>query len=135
MFFPEVPVTKIRVSAPAPYKNPTVIRASAAPNRKSGQSAHAELAHGVFSSMGTIFSVRPKCSHRWQQLSEGIPCEPFFPLQHSKTPRTPNLSKICPGDCLWRFEFGGLELVKIYRNLSENYRFSNLTNFYKFQSP
>ena len=25
-YFPEVPVTKIRVSAPAPYKNPTVIR-------------------------------------------------------------------------------------------------------------
>ena len=25
IFFPEVPVTKIRVSAPAPYKNPTVI--------------------------------------------------------------------------------------------------------------
>ena len=24
-YFPEVPVTKIRVSAPAPYKNPTVI--------------------------------------------------------------------------------------------------------------
>ena len=24
-FFPEVPVTKIRVSAPAPYKNPTAI--------------------------------------------------------------------------------------------------------------
>ena len=25
----------------------------------------------------------------------------IFPLQHLKTPRTPNLSKICPSDC-WR---------------------------------
>ena len=28
-------------------------------------------------------------------------CEPSFPLQHPKTSRAPNLSKICPGD---RFE-------------------------------
>ena len=43
-------------------------------------------------------------------------CEPFSPLQLPKTPRTPNLSKICPGDCFWGFQSGGLELVK---NLSK----------------
>ena len=26
------------------------------------------------------------------------------PLQHSKTSRTPNLSKICPGNCFWGFQ-------------------------------
>ena len=37
-------------------------------------------------------------------------CEPFFPLQHSKTPdETPKLSKICPSDCFWGFQSGGLK--------------------------
>ena len=40
-------------------------------------------------------------------------CEPFFPLQHSKTPKTPNLFKSCPSDCFWGFQLGGLKFVKI----------------------
>ena len=43
-------------------------------------------------------------------------CETFFPLQHSKTPRTPNLSKICPSDCFSGFQSGCPKFVK---NLSK----------------
>ena len=44
-------------------------------------------------------------------------CEPFFPLQHSKTPRTPNLSKISPDDCFLGFQSGGPKFVKICRKI------------------
>ena len=36
-------------------------------------------------------------------------CEPFSPLQPSKTPKTPNLSKICPGNC-WGVPVRGTEI-------------------------
>ena len=49
------------------------------------------------------------------------------PLQHSRSPRTPNLSKICPGD-----SFGGLEFVKI---CPKNVVCEMLTVFDKLQSP
>ena len=39
-----------------------------------------------------------------------------FPLTAFKTPRTPNLSKICPSDCFWGFQAGGQKFVK---NLSK----------------
>ena len=42
-------------------------------------------------------------------------CEPFSPLQPSKTPETPNLSKICPSNC-----FGvPVRGTEIWKNLSE----------------
>ena len=64
-----------------------------------------------------------------------IICEPWFPLQHSKMPRTLNLSRICPRDCFWGFQSGGLEFVKNCQNLSENYRFSNVDKFLTNSSP
>ena len=43
-------------------------------------------------------------------------CESFFTLQHSKMPRTPNLSKICPDDCFSEFQSAGPKFVE---NLSK----------------
>ena len=63
------------------------------------------------------------------------PCEPFSPLQPSKTPETPNLSEICPSDCFWGFQSGGLKFGKICQNLSENYRFSNFDKFFQISVP
>ena len=62
-------------------------------------------------------------------------CEPLTPLQPSKTPETPNLSEICPSDCFWGFQSGGLKFVKICQNLSENYRFSNFDEFFQISVP
>ena len=62
-------------------------------------------------------------------------CEPFFPLQHSKAPRTLNLSKICPSDCFWESQSGGLEFVKNLSNFVRNYRFSNFGKFLTNSSP
>ena len=69
----------------------------------------------------------------------GEACEPFFPLQHSKTPRTPNLSKICPDDCFSGFQSGGPKFVK---NLSKNWKttisgqiFNFSTNFWQIWVP
>ena len=56
-------------------------------------------------------------------------CEPFFPLQHSKTPRTPNLSKICPDDCFSGFPSGGRKFVQ---NLSKIWKFVWKLSFFKF---
>ena len=39
-------------------------------------------------------------------------CEPSSPLQHSKKPRTPNLSKNCPNDCFSGFQSKGPKFVK-----------------------
>ena len=62
-------------------------------------------------------------------------CEPFSPLQPSKTPETPNLSKICPSDCFGGFRSGGLKFGKICQKLSENYRFSNFWQIFPNFSP
>ena len=59
----------------------------------------------------------------------------FSPLQPSKTPETPNLSKICPSDCFGGFQSGGLKFGKICQNLSENYRFSNFDKFFQISVP
>ena len=53
-------------------------------------------------------------------------CEPSGPLQHSKMPRTPNLSKMCPDDRFSGFQSFVNNLSKISRkidNLSGNYVF------------
>ena len=55
----------------------------------------------------------------------------FSPLQHSKTPRTPNLSKICS----WGFQSGRLELVKKLSKFIRKLVFQISTIFDKFQSP
>ena len=39
-------------------------------------------------------------------------CEPAIPLQHSKRPRTPNLSKICSSDCFLRVPVKGTEICQ-----------------------
>ena len=64
-----------------------------------------------------------------------LSCEPFSPLQPSKTPETPNLSQICPSDCFGGFQSGGLKFGKICQNLSENYRFSNFDKFFQISVP
>ena len=50
-------------------------------------------------------------------------------------PETPSLSKICPGDCSWGFQSGGLKFGKICQNLSENYRFSKFDKFFQISVP
>ena len=47
------------------------------------------------------------------QQTWGLELRTLFPLQHSKTPRTPNLSKICPDDCFSGFQSGDPKLSKI----------------------
>ena len=63
-------------------------------------------------------------------------CEPFSALQHSKTPETPNLSKICPGDCFWGVPVWG---TKIWKKLSNFVRklpfFQVLTIFFQIFVP
>ena len=53
--------------------------------------------------MRDINGEKEKTSRYWWSFSRlvfhGLPPLDFFPLQHSKTPRTPNFSKICPDDC------------------------------------
>ena len=55
---------------------------------------------------------------------------PFPPLQPSKTPETPNLSKICPSDCFGGFQSGGLKFGKTCQKFEKNGNFR--TNFDKF---
>ena len=60
-------------------------------------------------------------------IQEAQVCEHSAPLQHSKTPQTPNLFKICPDDC-----FSGLqsEELNFVSTLSKFVRCcSILTNF------
>ena len=58
---------------------------------------------------------------------------PFPPLQRSKTPETPNLSKICPSDCFWGFQSGGLKIGKICQNFEKKKKktviFGQILNF------
>ena len=76
----------------------------------------------------TLLSPIRKVGTRSRAVStQVLRCEPFFPLQHSKTPRTPNLSKICPSDRFWGFQTGGLKFVK---NLS---KFVRKLPFFKFR--
>ena len=60
------------------------------------------------------FSVTPRQTPPKNGITERFfrnsSCEPFFPLQHSKTPRNPNLSKICPDDC-----FSGFQSVGVFQ--------------------
>ena len=74
-------------------------------------------------------------SFDWAPSNSSEPCKPFSPLQPSKTPETPNLSEICPSDCFWGFQSGGLKFGKICQNLSENYRFSNFDKFFQISVP
>ena len=39
-------------------------------------------------------------------------CEPFFPLQHSKTQICRPEPQFCPSDCFWGLQSGGLKFVK-----------------------
>ena len=83
-----------------------------------------QFSRRCFHEKGLNQKTREGCGCFWA-------CEPFSPLQPSKTPETPNLSKICPSDCFGGFQSGGLKFGKICRqNLSENYLFR--TNFDKF---
>ena len=66
-----------------------------------------------------------------------MPSEPLFCLQLSKTPRTPNLSKICPGDCFWGFHpigWTGICQQKLSRFVREH-RFSDFYRFLTNFSP
>ena len=67
-------------------------------------------------------------------------CKPSGLLRHSKLPRTPSLSNICPVGCFWGFQSGGPKFVKKncrrIENLSGNCRFSDVRQiFHKFGSP
>ena len=59
---------------------------------------------------------RENCEQKFCEQT-GVSCETFFHLQHPKTPRTPNLSKICPSDCFWGFQSGGQKFEKSCQNL------------------
>ena len=82
----------------------------------------------------TVSKKAPTVSKKASPFSI-LPCEPFFPLHHSKTPETPNLSKICPSDCFWGFQSGGRKFEKICQNLSENCCFSNFDKFFQIFVP
>ena len=69
---------------------------------------------------------RTMCPSNWTYS-----CEPFSPLQHSKTPRTPNLSKVCPDDCFSGFQSGGPKFVK---NLSNNWKLAISGQIFKFSA-
>ena len=56
-------------------------------------------------------------------------------LRHSQTPRTPDLSKICPSYCFGGFQSGGQKFEKNCQNLSENYGCSNFDNFFQILDP
>ena len=65
-------------------------------------------------------------------------CKPFFSLPHSKTPRTPNLSKIYPDDCFSGFQSGDPNLQQMSKNWKttisgKNFNFS--TNFRRIWVP
>ena len=62
-------------------------------------------------------------------------CEPFSPLQPSKTPETPNLSKICPSDCFGGFQSGGLKFGKICQNLKNGNFRTKFDKSFQIQSP
>ena len=69
-------------------------------------------------------------------LSDTQCCEPFFPLQHSKTPRTPNLSKICPSDCFWGCQSGGQKFAKKNCQNLKNHNFqTKFDNFFQIFDP
>ena len=55
-------------------------------------------------------------------------CEPIILLQHSKTPRTPNVQNLSQRLCLGVAVRGGPKFDKICQNVSENCRFSNFKN-------
>ena len=55
-----------------------------------------------------------------------LACEPSGPLQHSKSPPTPNLSSICPNDC-----FSGFQSVSKFVQKIEQRRFPD--KFSKFR--
>ena len=62
-------------------------------------------------------------------------CEPFSPLQPSKTLETPNLSKICPSDCFGGFQSGGLKFGKICQNLKNGNFRTNFDKFFQISVP
>ena len=83
-------------------------------------------------------SRKTQKSWKWagkKQILTNFSKFPFSPLQRSKTPETPNLSKICPSDCFGGFQSGRLKFGKICQNLSENYRFSNFDKFFQISVP
>ena len=59
-----------------------------------------------------------------------FPLTAFKNTPNTKTTRTPNLSKICPYDCFWGFQSGGLNFVKKICQTFEKRQFR--TNFDKF---
>ena len=75
-----------------------------------------------------VYALSRRDSRRcWMVLC----CEPFSPLQPSKTPETPNLSKICPSDCFGGFQSGGLKFGKICLNLKNGNFRTNFDNFFQ----
>ena len=60
---------------------------------------------------------------------------PFPPLQPSKTPETPNLSKICPSDCFGGFQSGGLKFGKICQNLKNGNFRTIFDKFFQISVP
>ena len=75
---------------------------------------------------------RCNVSKHYKVALDILNCETSHPLQHSKMPRTPNLSKMCPDDCFSGLQSRDPNFSKICRNiekLSRNRKFSFLTNF------
>ena len=81
--------------------------------------------HTTAPKMITKHTLRDACFGATTLKTKKI-CKPLFPLQHSKTPWTPNLSKVCPSGGFWGFQSGGLEFVKdfskfVKRTFSTNF--------------
>ena len=77
----------------------------------------------------------PQSTKSWEfEHLERYQREPFFPLQHSKAPRNPNLSKICPAIVLGGSS-QGLEFVKLCRNLKNGNFRTNVDKFLTNSSP
>ena len=58
----------------------------------------------------------------------------LFPLKAFKNAPNPNLSNICPSDCVWRFQSGGLEFVEHLSNFVRAVRGKWVRKGYSFSA-
>ena len=90
--------------------------------------ARENLPRAIFLPQKMFWVLGARCFQNYV-TKNAYDCEPFSPSQRSKTPRTPNLFKICPSDCFSGFRSRGVKFVK---NLSKFEKRQFRTNFDKF---
>ena len=59
----------------------------------------------------------------------------LFPLTAFKNARNPEFVQICPSDCFWGFQSGGLKFGKICQNLKNGNFRTNFDNFFQISVP